>query len=518
MSLYNEERPLTLSMVKGQEAVKQQLRGMFRTGNVPNAMLLVGPRGTGKTTVARIIARQFNCEEGTGKADCACASCRDFFLGRSADVSEMDAASNNKVEDVAKIVSEVQYAPKGRCKVYILDEVHMFSTGAWNALLKTIEEPPKNILFLLCTTEEQKVPATIISRCRKLYFEKIRLEEVADTLREICDKHGKAYEEDALKLVAKASDGCMRDALSIVEGFFDEEMILADAVAKTLGACREDVVFDILCAVQEGNAPRALQILRASLSRGASLSSVVKALMEAVTDAVFLSQGAGTDALIQTASYKERLSSFAKEIDTDRCIELSRKLSEVYGSITKASDASFMLENALIGMVHYKSELCALKERLSALEEGTVRVITEPVVAENSPSEETVPHAETANATVEDTPEDEDEINTEEVPFEEEEIPDLFDGMISEPLISAPVPEKEHAEEDEQEESFSPPAEEVFFGSFDGEPEGNPPVPDEESGQKEKGVFEELLSNSFVVETAEELSELPIFRELLTAA
>ena len=162
MSLYNEERPKTLSEVRGQEMVKQQLQGMFLTGNIPNAMLLVGPRGTGKTTIARIIARRINCRKKTGNADCTCPSCMDAFSGMCADIVEMDAASNNKVEDVAKIVEQVQYAPSGLYQVYILDEVHMFSTGAWNALLKTIEEPPAHVLFILCTTEEQKVPATII--------------------------------------------------------------------------------------------------------------------------------------------------------------------------------------------------------------------------------------------------------------------------------------------------------------------------------------------------------------------
>ena len=198
MAIYNEYRPLTLEEVRGQEPIKNQLKAMFESGSVPNALLFVGPRGTGKTTIARIVARFVNCSDPHGDPCNECESCKSILAGASPDVLELDAASNNKVDDVRAIIENAQYSPVGNMKVYILDEVHMFSQGAWNALLKILEEPPKNVLFILCTTEEQKIPATIVSRCRKMYFERVELSEIVDFMEDICEEKMKAYDKDAL--------------------------------------------------------------------------------------------------------------------------------------------------------------------------------------------------------------------------------------------------------------------------------------------------------------------------------
>ena len=544
MSLYNVERPMTLEEVRGQENIKAQLNGMFQTMNVPNAMLLVGPRGTGKTTIARIVARRINCENGSAEVGCTCKSCKAILSGTSPDVIELDAASNNKVEDVARIVDQVRYAPDGKFKVFILDEVHMFSTGAWNSLLKTLEEPPSGVRFILCTTEEHKVPATIISRSRKLYFDRIQLAEITDTLLRICEKHGKDAEEDALKLIAKASDGCMRDALSILEGFFDTA-ISVNAVVEVLGACKEDVVFDILDAIQTGDVTAALTSLREATSHGASMQSVVKAMMEGITDAMFVTQGADVSAIVNTDAYKKRLASFVSEISMDRLIELSKRLSDVYGNITKSADAAFLVESAFIGMINYQSELALLKNRLQAVEQGAVAVkkasvadpipTTEPIVQETEesvaateedwtalygdllPDEEPIPVFSDGDADVR-----ADDASTPVLPEEnvadklmdetpdEQVIPVGEDADLNEILSHLPagtVVVTDNSKEKVKEETEVPFAEDVVSSL------PTPPTPT----KKDTGILGALIGEDLAQINAEELGDFPFFQNLLEA-
>ncbi len=367
MSLYNELRPMTLKEVKGQNNIKIQLSAMFQSGNVPNALLFVGTRGTGKTTIARIVARYVNCDNPQSDPCNECQSCKDILSGKSLDVVELDAASNNKVDDVHGIIEQAQYKPLAKKKVFILDEVHMLSTSAWNALLKILEEPPKDVIFVLCTTEEDKIPATIISRCRKFYFEKLDAEVIAQQLKDVCEKYGKAYEEDALKLIAKAADGGMRDALSILESFFDVDGILTDNVAATLGLSREDVVFDILEGVCKGDAKKALDALHMASSRGTRLPKLIKAVMETITDALFILEGADMSSVLNTNEYKTRLKDFVAIVDTDKCFELSERFSNVYANVTKSTDSEFLVEAAILSAIDYESELSRLKKRVDEL-------------------------------------------------------------------------------------------------------------------------------------------------------
>lgn len=420
MAIYNEYRPLTLEQVRGQDTIKSQLKAMFETGTIPNALLLVGLRGTGKTTVARIIARFVNCENPNADPCNECKTCREILAGNSVDVVELDAASNNKVEDVRAIIDNAQYAPMGKRKVYILDEVHMFSTGAWNALLKILEEPPINVLFILCTTEEHKIPATIVSRCRKLYFERVELSEIVDLMEEICEEKGKAYDKDALLLIARASEGCVRDALSILESFLDVDAVVTETVAKTLGLSSADAIFNILEAIQEGDAMRAVSNLKEVTGRGTSLSGLVKALISAISDALFISQGADIGTVLNTASYKERLAKFAPTIKTDRALDLISELSEVYGSINKTPDAGFLVEASLLKAVQYQSELMQLKERVRNLEEAVKSGVSVVTTTADISSETAEPEEEPEEAIV--PPVD----TTENLPFEEDEEPDDF--------------------------------------------------------------------------------------------
>ena len=396
------------------------------------------------------------------------------------------------------------------------------------------------MLFILATTEEQKVPATIISRCRKLYFEKIRVGEIAGALRAVCEKHAKAFEPDALTLIAKASDGCMRDALSILEGFFDAG-ITVSSVTETLGNCKEDVVFDILDAVQKGDAASALNALRASLSRGASLQSVIKAIMEAVTDSIFLLHGASLDTVINTAAYKERLVGFSKTVDPERCIELTNRLSEVYSGVTKSADAAFIVESTLIGMVRYESQLADLQTRLKAVESGAV-------VVQKPETEQTV--TETAC----ESPVESVEQETEEPSFidcsmqmEEEFIPELYDGAFSEersedagetivaeqcvateekpevapPLMEAAVPFDEDVSDvlsHLPEGTVVSEAQEMLFTESDAVPAEELPLVEttqEPKQDERKSALGKIMSSNLAETMIDGLGDLPFFNELL---
>jgi DNA polymerase-3 subunit gamma/tau len=370
MALYNEYRPKTLEEIRGQDVIKTQLKAMFMSGNIPNALLFSGPRGTGKTTIARIVARFVNCKSPNGDPCNECESCKEILAGSSVDVKEIDAASNNKVEDVHKIIEDAQYAPLGNKKVYILDEAHMLTTAAWNSLLKILEEPPANTLFILCTTEENKVPATIVSRCRKLFFERVDLNEIVDLMEDICEERGCAYDKDALVLISRASEGCVRDALSILESFLTVDAVVTENVARTLGLTGEDVIFSILRGIVEGNAKQAVDSLHVATSRGINLPLLVKSLIGAVSDALFIKQGADVKSVLNTVLYKEQLAQFAPMLQEDRALELISALTEIYGGIGRSTDAGFLVEASLLKTCKYEGELEKLKARVEALEKA----------------------------------------------------------------------------------------------------------------------------------------------------
>ena len=219
VALYRKFRPSTFEEVKGQDHIVKTLKNQMRTDRLGHAYLFCGTRGTEKTSVAKILAKAVNCEHPVDGSPCnECPTCRAIQAGTSMNVIEIDAASNNGVDNIREIREEVAYRPtEGRFKVYIIDEVHMLSTGAFNALLKTLEEPPSYVIFILATTEANKIPITILSRCQRYDFHRISLETIAARLQELMDAEGIRAEEKALRYVAKAGDGSMRDALSLLD-------------------------------------------------------------------------------------------------------------------------------------------------------------------------------------------------------------------------------------------------------------------------------------------------------------
>ncbi|MBQ7424846.1 MAG: DNA polymerase III subunit gamma/tau, partial [Lachnospiraceae bacterium] len=245
-ALYRKWRPDSFEEVKGQEHIVQTLRNEVVHNRIGHAYLFCGTRGTGKTTIAKLFAKTVNCEHPVNGSPCGeCASCQAIARGNSFNVIEIDAASNNGVDNIRQITEAVQYAPsQGKYLVYIIDEVHMLSAGAFNALLKTLEEPPEYVIFILATTEARKVPVTIMSRCQRYDFRRISIDTITGRLAELMEREGVAATDEALRYVARAADGSMRDALSILDqciSFNLGEELTFEKVLKTIGAVDVDV-------------------------------------------------------------------------------------------------------------------------------------------------------------------------------------------------------------------------------------------------------------------------------------
>ena len=250
-ALYRKFRPTSFEDVKGQDHIITTLQNQIKANRIGHAYLFCGTRGTGKTTVAKIFAKAVNCEHPVDGSPCGeCAMCRSIAAGTSMNVIEIDAASNNGVDNIREIREEVTYRPtEGKYKVYIIDEVHMLSIGAFNALLKTLEEPPEYVIFILATTEVHKIPLTILSRCQHYDFKRITIDTIAARMNELMEAEQVDVEEKAIRYIAKAADGSMRDALSLLDqciAFYLGQKLTYDNVLEVLGAVDTDVFSRLL--------------------------------------------------------------------------------------------------------------------------------------------------------------------------------------------------------------------------------------------------------------------------------
>ena len=284
LALYRENRPETFSQVLGQEHIVKILRHQIATDTVAHAYLFCGTRGTGKTTMARILAKAVNCTGESGEKPCGvCDTCRDIAAGRYVDVVEIDAASNNGVENVRDLRESVNYPPVvGRKKVYIIDEVHMMSTNAFNAFLKTLEEPPADVIFILATTDPEKLPPTILSRCMRLDFKRVSGREIRENMRRICAAHGVEITEDALALLAMNADGSVRDSLSLLEQCMSsgEPLLDRDVVLEFLGAASVEFYADLTERALEHDVAGALLLLEEALQEGKDIRQLMRGWME----------------------------------------------------------------------------------------------------------------------------------------------------------------------------------------------------------------------------------------------
>lgn len=275
-ALYRKFRPSEFGDVKGQEHIVTTLQNQIKANRIGHAYLFCGTRGTGKTTAAKIFARAVNCEHPVDGSPCGeCAMCRSIAAGTSMNVIEIDAASNNGVDNIREIKEEVTYRPtEGRYKVYIIDEVHMLSSGAFNALLKTLEEPPEYVIFILATTEVHKIPVTIMSRCQHYDFRRISINTISDRLNELMEAERVEVEDKAIRYIAKAADGSMRDALSLLDqciAFYLGQKLTYDNVLEVLGAVDTDVFSRLLRNIIRRNVPAVLDTVEELVMQGRDL-------------------------------------------------------------------------------------------------------------------------------------------------------------------------------------------------------------------------------------------------------
>lgn len=317
-ALYRKWRPQTFDDVISQPHITSTLRNQVCSGKTAHAYLFTGSRGTGKTTCARILAKAMNCPDAKEGAPClTCEICQDADKGTLSDIIEIDAASNNSVEDIRDLREGTVYMPERcRCKVYIIDEVHMLSPSAWGALLKVMEEPPAYVKFILATTEIHKVPATIISRCQRYDFRRIRTEDIAKRLLFIAQQEQLSLADDAAQLIAKISDGGMRDAISLLDQCAAvSEEITAAVVSESAGVAGRSALFEILEAIAEGKAADALRVTGDLYSRSKDMSRLCEELTDQLRNVMLLKLGGNQgDLLSCMPDETERLGALARKL------------------------------------------------------------------------------------------------------------------------------------------------------------------------------------------------------------
>ncbi len=374
-ALYRKWRSQTFDEVKGQEPITESFKNQIMTGRIGHAYLFCGTRGTGKTSVAKILARAVNCENPIKGNPCnECPTCKAILAESSMNVLEMDAASNNGVDDIRQIRDQVQYPPvDGKYKVYIIDEVHMLSQAAFNAFLKTLEEPPEYVIFVLATTEPNKLPITILSRCQRYDFKRISTDVIVDRLREISDFENIDIEDEALHYIARVGDGSMRDAVSLLDqcsAFQFDRRIKYDDALNILGAVDTSVFSDIICALHDKEIKAILDIVSKVIEQGREIGQFLSDLIMYIRNLLLCKSVDDLNGLVDMS--KENLQKLKKDSTLFSTVELLRfvrLLSELSNQMRYSSQKRILLETTLMKLAYpdTDSTLDGLNAKLSQI-------------------------------------------------------------------------------------------------------------------------------------------------------
>ena len=376
MALYRKFRPSEFEDVKGQDAIVTTLKNQIRTGRIGHAYLFCGTRGTGKTTVAKIFAKAVNCPDAVEGSPCEeCEICKSISAGTSMNVIEIDAASNNGVDNIREIREEVAYRPtEGKYKVYIIDEVHMLSIGAFNALLKTLEEPPEYVIFILATTEAHKIPITILSRCQRYDFKRISIDTISERIQELIEKENLDVEDRAVRYIAKAADGSMRDALSLLDqcvAFYIGERLTYDHVLEVLGAVDTDTFSKLLRQLLEQNVNGVIETVEELVMQGRELSQLSADFTWYLRNLLLAKSSENMEDVLEvSAENLIQLKEEAVMIESETLLRYIRIFSDLTNQLKYAAQKRVLLEVALIKLCKpaMETNTDALLDRIRAVE------------------------------------------------------------------------------------------------------------------------------------------------------
>ena len=379
VALYRAYRPQTFKEVAGQKPIIQTLKNAIKLNKVAHAYLFAGPRGTGKTTMAKIMAKALNCQHGPTDDPCnECEICQGITKGTISDVIEIDAASNNGVDEIRELRDNVKYLPSQcRYKVYIIDEVHMLSQGAFNALLKTLEEPPAHVVFILATTEPNKIPLTILSRCQRFDFQAISESDMVERLKKVCLDEKLNVSDEALHLVASLSEGGMRDALSLLDqsiSFSSDDLISTDDILAVSGNVSDKLILDLLRKIKDGEASNALDVLNKVLDSGKEISKVISDITFFLRNVLLfkINKIESTKEIYKDSDYI----TFANSIDNSLIYKYLDILNDTLNNIKYTNQKRAFLEISIIKMSDRDkiSDISSLIRRIEQLERKVERL------------------------------------------------------------------------------------------------------------------------------------------------